>query len=653
MSAAHGWRERLAVVLAVLVAVFGFVSFYPYSAFAATPDAGQSTVTASPTSVPGDGTTAATVTVTVKDASGSPNQGVTVRLAQGGGSTIAAASSGSDTSNATVSPATTFYVSTSGSDSNSGTTPTSAFATIAHALSVAPAGGTILVEPGTYSLSAPLTVSQAVHLESDASNGGSASNTIIDATGQPNGIVISGSAAAGTVIDGLTVQKADKAGIVVESTSNVTIENSVIQENDQSFAASNPSPPACGPNGPSGCFSATNSVPCSLQNDCEALHLIGVTNSTVKNNTVQNNLDGGIYLTDETGPTTGNTVSGNRVLNNQVDCGITLASHTGQGVNDNTVIGNTSIGNGAAGIVLATPAGTVTGNTVENNTVEGNGMGGIVLHTHAPSANVSGNVIQNNTISGNQADPDSGATAPEGISIAAAGPAAAPIANTTITGNTISNEFFGVVLNGVTGTTVPTTGSGANSISVTSGGQAVANFRFSDVSPSYWAYADIQTLVKAGVVNGFPDGTFRPEQPVTRAEFVRMLVLAIGLKPGETGSTPFGDVPAGEWYAPDVSAAVQAGIVKGLTPTTFGPDQTITREQMAVLLARALKLTGSVNLTFTDKAEIDAWAQAAVQAAVAAGYLNGFPDGSFRSLGTTNRAQAAKVLAMVLQHTRQ
>jgi hypothetical protein len=99
-----------------------------------------------------------------------------------------------------------------------------------------------------------------------------------------------------------------------------------------------------------------------------------------------------------------------------------------------------------------------------------------------------------------------------------------------------------------------------------------------------------------------------------------------------------------------VAAAVQAGIVQGLTPTTFGPDQTITREQTAVLLVRALKLTGTTTLNFTDEDNIDAWAQSAVQAAVAAGYLHGFPDGTFRPQEPVTRAQAAKVLALALAH---
>jgi hypothetical protein len=99
-----------------------------------------------------------------------------------------------------------------------------------------------------------------------------------------------------------------------------------------------------------------------------------------------------------------------------------------------------------------------------------------------------------------------------------------------------------------------------------------------------------------------------------------------------------------------VLAAVRAGIVGGLTPTTFGPNETLTREQMAVLLARALKLTQTATLHFGDDAAIGAWARDGVAETVVAGYIDGFPNGTFQPGGTATRAQAAKVLAMVLKH---
>ena len=172
--------------------------------------------------------------------------------------------------------------------------------------------------------------------------------------------------------------------------------------------------------------------------------------------------------------------------------------------------------------------------------------------------------------------------------------------------------------------------------------------RFGDVPAGYWAQGDIDRLLAADVVNGYPNGTFQPNAPVSRAEFVKMLVLTLGLAPA-TGTTPFADVPAGAWYAPYVAAAAQAGIVDGLTPTTFGPSEELTREQMAVLRARALKLTKTAPLHFRDVSMIDAWAVQGVEEAVAAGYVNGFPNGSFQPLSMASRAQAAKVLAEALR----
>ena len=176
---------------------------------------------------------------------------------------------------------------------------------------------------------------------------------------------------------------------------------------------------------------------------------------------------------------------------------------------------------------------------------------------------------------------------------------------------------------------------------------AACSVSFPDVPSTYWAAAQIQELECKGIVNGFPDGLFRPEDPVTRAQFVKMLVLTLGLQPSNV-QTPFSDVPAGAWYAPYVSAAVQAGLVDGTSPTAFSPNKDLTREQMAVLLARALKLTKTSALTFTDAGQVDAWAVQGVEEAVAAGYMDGFPNGTFQPLGPTTRAQAAQVLTEVL-----
>ncbi len=172
---------------------------------------------------------------------------------------------------------------------------------------------------------------------------------------------------------------------------------------------------------------------------------------------------------------------------------------------------------------------------------------------------------------------------------------------------------------------------------------------FPDVPPSFWAAGDINTIVAASLADGFPDGTFRPNAALIRAQFTKMLVLALGLPVG-SGTTGFTDVPADAWFAPYVAAGVRAGLIRGVSATTFDPDGTLTREEMAVLLARALHLTGTVALNFSDASSINTGAVGDVEAAVAAGYLVGFPNGTFQPLGPTTRAQAAQVLSTMIGH---
>jgi dextranase len=175
---------------------------------------------------------------------------------------------------------------------------------------------------------------------------------------------------------------------------------------------------------------------------------------------------------------------------------------------------------------------------------------------------------------------------------------------------------------------------------------------FQDVTSTYWAYGAIETLAAKDIVSGFPEGTFRPSALVNRAQFVKMLVLTLGLKV-EAGSTPFTDVPQTAWYAPYVATAMQAGVVAGMTPTRFSPDEPLTREQMAVLLARALHLTQTGTLHFSDVGQIAAWALPSVEAVVAGGYMSGFPNGTFQPMGVSTRAQVAAVLAACLADSAQ
>jgi parallel beta-helix repeat protein len=299
--------------------------------------------------------------------------------------------------------------------------------TINYAIGQANAGDTVSVGAGTYNES--VSVTKRLQLVGDGAT--------IDAAGQsapPNGVVIWGAAAAGTVMRGFTVENAGLEGIFVRQTTGITIADNTLVHND-----------AYGP---------FNALCVDQPDDCgEALHLQSVTNSTVTGNLVQDNV-GGILLTDEDGPTSGNVIRGNQVLDNTLDCGITLASHwfdfSGpaapgvSGVYKNLVVDNLSNGNGAAGVgVFAGPPGAAAwGNVVVGNTAQGNGGAGVMIHSHTPSQNVTGNVIVNNTLSGNGADFDNpAADGPTGISIFSA---VVPIQYTVVAANRISDEQYGV-----------------------------------------------------------------------------------------------------------------------------------------------------------------------------------------------------------------
>ncbi|MGB9552918.1 MAG: S-layer homology domain-containing protein, partial [bacterium] len=99
---------------------------------------------------------------------------------------------------------------------------------------------------------------------------------------------------------------------------------------------------------------------------------------------------------------------------------------------------------------------------------------------------------------------------------------------------------------------------------------------------------EITKLVEAGVVSGFPDGTFKPDQPVTRAQFAKLVAVAFGLNTTGFTSSTFNDVPPDHWALGYIEAVAQKGWVKGFPDGGFHPEENITREQMATLMIRVL-----------------------------------------------------------------
>lgn len=176
---------------------------------------------------------------------------------------------------------------------------------------------------------------------------------------------------------------------------------------------------------------------------------------------------------------------------------------------------------------------------------------------------------------------------------------------------------------------------------------------FIDVRAGHWAYPYIMTLAQSGIVSGAGDGRFYPERQVTRAEFVKMLAGIAKADVQGRSTTRFKDVNAGQWWTPYIAWASEEGIVNGISADRFGPDQLLTREQMATLIYRfceKMKLSlpkVKEPIDFIDGESIASYAKQAVEAAQAAGIVNGYEDGTFRPKLNTKRSEAAKVLATV------
>ena len=162
----------------------------------------------------------------------------------------------------------------------------------------------------------------------------------------------------------------------------------------------------------------------------------------------------------------------------------------------------------------------------------------------------------------------------------------------------------------------------------------------------HWAQESIEKLVARGAISGFPDGSFRPDQNITRAQFVTVLVKALGLEAAE--GKVFADT-AGHWARESIGIAAALKIVNGYSDNQFGPDDLITREQMAVMIVNAAGLSKVADAKqFIDGDKISSWAKDAVDTASSKGIITGYPDNSFRPQDHATRAQAAAVIVRAL-----
>ena len=172
---------------------------------------------------------------------------------------------------------------------------------------------------------------------------------------------------------------------------------------------------------------------------------------------------------------------------------------------------------------------------------------------------------------------------------------------------------------------------------------------FSDVNSGDWFYDNVMDAANNGYVSGYPDGTFKPNGSTTRAEFASMIAKAMGYESEPSDSdTMFPDVPNDFWAKAAINFCAQNGIIEGYDDGTFKPNQTITRQEAAAILNNAFDLAEKYGISdeqFPDDGKIANWASDHVYAAKASGLMNGDKDtGNFRPTDTIKRCEAASIL---------
>lgn len=171
---------------------------------------------------------------------------------------------------------------------------------------------------------------------------------------------------------------------------------------------------------------------------------------------------------------------------------------------------------------------------------------------------------------------------------------------------------------------------------------------FFDVAKSHWAYPAINDFTKRGIISGYEDQTFKPNSNITRAQAATILVRLLNLPAGNAVS--FADVNQSHWAYAAIAATNQAGIFTGDEQNRFKPNDPLTRAQFAVIVDRiyAFEQKGTINFPDTE----EHWAEESIEKLASNGIFNGYTSGYFGPNDTTTRAQFVGVLYKVEHTTR-
>lgn len=169
---------------------------------------------------------------------------------------------------------------------------------------------------------------------------------------------------------------------------------------------------------------------------------------------------------------------------------------------------------------------------------------------------------------------------------------------------------------------------------------------YTDVKKDFWGYEEIKKLNERGLIQGYPNGTFKPNNTITRAEAAVIIAREFKLKSTKTPS--FKDVKSTHFAYNEIAAVAEKGIITGRVADSFSPEGKLTRAEMATILARAYKLTGTTSVKFPD-VNSKHWAYKSIQAIIANKLTEGYDDGTFRPDRQISRAEFAALLDRVIK----
>lgn len=170
--------------------------------------------------------------------------------------------------------------------------------------------------------------------------------------------------------------------------------------------------------------------------------------------------------------------------------------------------------------------------------------------------------------------------------------------------------------------------------------------KYSDIK-GHWAQNTIVDFIEKGYVSGYSDGTFRPNNNITRAEFVKILNKVLGLT--KSSGKIFSDTKT-HWAKHDIDIAVTNGVCNGKTTTEFKPNDAITREEAAVMISNYKKIADNnfdkIN-KYKDASKVASWAKPGVEGVIEKGYMSGYSDNTYRPKNKITRAEAVATLSRI------